>query len=132
MKKYLLLMVAVVFAAGLCFAETGGQTKAATQASGGTAVQSATTTQPAAVEKTFEGTIVWVKPGDKVKKTSATINVLGADNKALTFVVKGSTVIEAKDKTTVKLSSLKKDEKVMVSYKVVKERNIADTIVLES
>jgi uncharacterized lipoprotein YehR (DUF1307 family) len=132
MKKYLLLMVAVVFAAGLCFAETGGQTKTTAQQSGGTAVQSTTTTQPASVEKTFEGTIVWVKAGDKVKKTSAAMNVMGTDNKALTFVVKGGTVIEGKDKTQLKFSSLKKNEKVMVTYKVVKERNVADTIVLES
>jgi len=30
------------------------------------------------------------------------------------------------------MSSLKKDEKIMVSYKEVKEGNIADTIVVES
>jgi hypothetical protein len=132
MKKYLLLVVAVVFGAGLCFAETGGQTKAIAQQSGGTAVQSTTTTQSASMEKSFEGTIVWVKAADKVKKMSASINVMGADNKALTFVVKGGTVIEGKDKTQLKFSSLKKDEKVMVTYKVVKDRNIADTIALES
>ena len=131
MKKYLILAAAVVFAAGLSYAETGGQSKT-TQQSSGTTVQKTATAQPAAVEKTYEGTIVWVKAADKAKKTSARINVLGADGKAMTFVVKGNTVIEGKDKTKLMFSSLKKDEKVMVTYKQIKERYVADSVTVES
>jgi len=132
MKKFLFLMVAVVFAAGLAVADTSGQTKATSEKSGGTTVQSTATAKPTPVEQNFEGTIVWMKAADKVKKTSASINVLGADGTAVTFFMKGSTVIEGKDKAQLKFSSLKKDEKVKVTYKVIKENNVADSVVLES
>jgi hypothetical protein len=41
-------------------------------------------------------------------------------------------MIEGKDKPKLVLSSLKKDEKVLVTYREVKDRDVADFVDIES
>ncbi len=140
MKKYALLVAAVVCAASFAFAVPGpydpyhayGPTERYSQHYGGIIAQSSVIDQPASVEKNFEGTIVSLSRIGKGKMKNERITLLGAENNERTFVVNKKTMIEGKGKLDLVLSSLKKDEKVLVTYREVKDRDVADFVDIES
>jgi len=103
MKKILLALLAVAFVSSLCFAQQA------------TAPVSKLT--PAPVEtKTFTGKVDSVSLGDATKGTKSEIVIVADNGQKLSFVVKTSTPITAKDGKTLTLTDIKKDNKVTVEY----------------
>jgi hypothetical protein len=134
MKKYLLLVVAVVFAAGFAFAGSYGQSEATNQNSTGSSIPWVAMSSPSSAEKTYEGNIESLMGSNGKNSNHPRIEVKdpSARGKLETFIVEQSTVIEAKDHSAIAFSDLKKNEKVMVTYEIRNNQNVAVSITVES
>ncbi len=108
MKKTLLVLFVVAFVGTLCFAQ-----EAQAPVSQPTVSQ---TVQAPVVTKTISGKVDSVTIGDVTKGTKSKLVVVTDSGEKLSFVVKDGTPVTDKDRNTVALSDLKKDNKVTVVY----------------
>jgi ABC-type oligopeptide transport system substrate-binding subunit len=106
MKNLLFALLAVTFVISLCFAQPAAQP---------TAVASKPVEKPVEI-KTFTGKVDSVVIGDIAKKTVSEIVALDEKGQKLSFVVRPSTSILAKDGKAVTLNEIKKDNKVTIEY----------------
>jgi len=103
MKKITFLLFAFLFVSSLCFAQ---QASAPVSQTAQTPVET----------KTFTGKVDSVTIGDATKGTKSELVVVAESGQKLSFVVKSDTPITAKDRKTLTLSGIMKDNKVTVDY----------------
>ncbi len=103
MKKATLVIVGLVFVAGLCFGAEQGASPAKPK--------------PAAAVKTetAQGTIDSITPYDPVKKTRTSFSVKDDKGNATTFILSSVTVYNA-DAKAIKFTDLKVGDKVTLEY----------------
>jgi hypothetical protein len=116
MKKVFFIVCALVFVSSLCFAET-------------TPIPAQQTLPAAVKSETITASVDSVSLGDAAAKTKSEITVVDAKGQKLTFAVKDSTAISAKDGKTTTLDTIVKGTKVTIEYSTsAKGKNKAKSI----
>jgi len=113
MKKTLLTLLILTFAASLCFAQQPMKPAAP--------VAAAPAATPPASMKAFVGKVESISLADAAKGTKSEIVVVNEAGKKLTFLVKSTATIYDAASKTITLDKIKKDDKVRVKYMTSKE-----------
>ncbi len=126
MKKILFVLFAAVFISSLCFAAQpkAPAAKTAAKPTNDVVKAEAKPAKDKVKHITVTGKVDTVSVGI-AKKTSSEITVIDDKGQKISFLVKSSTIISAKNGKPLKLGEIKKDAKIAIQYKTYRENNKA-------